>query len=539
MNKKVYWPVYILIITVIVLTVLHLSRIREVSQPETSYHLPTEELERGFQLSQAYCTRCHTYPEPGLLPNDTWQKETLPAMGAMLGIYTHNGNRYPMQNTPGLPDDYYPDEPLLNSNEWQLILDFYDHASPDQLPAPVYEPEITTDSLFFKARTPDYPSDTAPVITNGVLDPANQLIYISDANTNTFRVFDSTLTLINEFATPSPISYIELLNDTNQPGERDFLITYIGHLNPSDSPLGSMVRGWYNPQSNTADIETDMLTDSLIRPVEGRLADFDGDHSDDLLIAEFGHTTGKLSWIKNEENEFKNDKNILIDIPGCIQSHLLDYTNNGLTDVVALCAQLEQSIFLFENRGSGRFERRKLKQFRITAGSSSFELYDFNQDGHLDILYTSGDNADFSIIFKPYHGVYLFLNDGNNNFEEEWFYPVNGAYRAIARDFDNDGHTDIAAIAYFADYANRPEEGFVFFKNEGGLDFTPYHHPAASAGRWIRMDVADWTGNGYDDILLSNFSIGPAISNSPFSINWSEGPPFLLLQNQSGSTVRP
>ena len=44
------------------------------------------------------------------------------------------------------------------------------------------------------------------------------------------------------------------------------------------------------------------------------------------------------------------------------------------------------------------------------------------------------------------------MNDGKNNFREAWFFPLNGAYKAVAPDFNKDGNMDIAAISYFPDY---------------------------------------------------------------------------------------
>ena len=49
-------------------------------------------------------------------------------------------------------------------------------------------------------------------------------------------------------------------------------------------------------------------------------------------------------------------------------------------------------------------------------GSSYLELADMNNDGHLDILYTNGDNADYSYVLKKYHGLRIFINDGKNQF---------------------------------------------------------------------------------------------------------------------------
>ena len=113
-------------------------------------------------------------------------------------------------------------------------------------------------------------------------------------------------------------------------------------------------------------------------------------------------------------------------------------------------------------------------RFPAVYGSSYFELADLNNDGVQDIVYTCGDNADYSTILKPYHGVYLFLNNGDNSFKQVYFYPIHGCYKAIARDIDKDGDIDIAAIAYYADFTNQPEEGFVYLENKGDLDFQSY-----------------------------------------------------------------
>jgi len=57
------------------------------------------------------------------------------------------------------------------------------------------------------------------------------------------------------------------------------------------------------------------------------------------------------------------------------------------------------------------------------------------------------------------------------------------------------------------------------------------------------MDVADWTGNGYPDILLANFSMGPkGPMSSKFAKKmqkkWKHDPMFLLLKNHANSNKK-
>ncbi len=193
-----------------------------------------------------------------------------------------------------------------------------------------------------------------------------------------------------------------------------------------------------------------------------------------------------------------------------------------------LFAQGDEQIVHFINKGNGKFLQKQVLRFPSVYGSSYFEMKDMNGDGRDDIIYTCGDNADYSTELKPYHGVYVFLNKGNDEFQQQFFFHINGCFKAIARDFDQDGDMDIAAISFFADYEHRPEEGFVYLQNKGNLTFAPYSVPAAASGRWLTMEVADMDKDGKPDILLGNFS-APTFTKP--AIDWRQQPAFLLLKN--------
>ena len=497
---------------------------------------PTEaDIAKGKQLSKIYCVRCHVYPKPSLLDKKTWVNQTLPNMGTRLGIFKHNGVKYPIEHTANLPKDLYPDTALISDANWQKILDYYHSAAPQKLKMPKPDKKIKTDPLFFTAHTSDFREQAPPMVTSIRLDPGNKTIYLGNASDKKFMVFNNQLKFTDYLHVTSPIADIHILNDDiSKPGKRDLLLTYIGDLQPSDAHKGSVMRSSYNPKTKEAHAGY-YVANHIERTVESQMADLDGDGKADYLINEFGHRKGHLFWEKNLGDGKPSKEHILTDTPGCIRSVIKDLNDDGKPDVIALCAQSDEAIYLFQNQGNGQFSAPKtLVQFPVVAGSSYFEMDDFNGDGHPDILYTSGDNADYSTIYKPYHGVYIYLNDGKGNFKKAWFYHINGAYCAKARDFDKDGDLDIASISFFADYRHRPQEGFVYFQNDGNLSFTPYHHPAADNGRWISMDVADWTGNGYDDIVLGNFSVGPTKVAQSLQNKWTHGPHFLLLENHAG-----
>ncbi|HUH46437.1 MAG TPA: FG-GAP-like repeat-containing protein, partial [Arenibacter sp.] len=144
-----------------------------------------------------------------------------------------------------------------------------------------------------------------------------------------------------------------------------------------------------------------------------------------------------------------------------------------------------------------------------------------------------GDNADKTPFLKDYHGIYIFLNDGNLNFKQAYFYHLNGAYKAMARDFDLDGDLDIASISFFPDYYSHPEESFVYLENKGDLVFEDFSFPEASNGRWIVMDVGDLDGDGDEDIALGSFVYFiPKGDTTGLGKKWlSSSPSVIVLEN--------
>jgi len=208
-----------------------------------------------------------------------------------------------------------------------------------------------------------------------------------------------------------------------------------------------------------------------------------------------------------------------------------DLDGDGLSDITVLMTQGDERVVLLSNQGQFSFRQTTLLRFPPVYGSSYFDLKDFNKDGHLDILYTNGDNADFSPVLKPYHGVRLFLNDGKNHFTASWFHPMHGASQARAVDFDKDGDLDIAAISFFPDLRTHPEQGFLYFENTG-KGFTAYTTPLAAAGRWITMEEADVDKDGDCDLILGALDFGHGTPPELYERWMRDKTSILLLRNK-------
>lgn len=436
---------------------------------------------REVALYNTYCASCHIAPRIDELPKDIWKNAILPDMLARMDIEE-------MYQEPNQVSTTF--RPKIKLQDWIALQNYIIEMAPEKLAA---TPKLATSVLGqFKAK------EVALDTLNGALlsyldfdEDKKQLSYGTIAG-DLQRCDFELQTQKKIYQGNTPVTWFNRTDSVQ-------IITEVGILDPSDLEEGQLVR--------LVNEDTTIIQNGLHRPVGTVYEDLNGDGTMEMVVSEFGDATGSLSLlVANAAGSY--DKTVLLNQPGCIKTLAKDMNNDGKLDIITMTTQGNESITILYQTDDLKFKAEKVIEFSPIYGSSWFELVDYNNDGFDDIITVNGDNADKSYVHKPYHGMRIHLNDGENNFPEAYFYPLKGATRVLARDFDQDGDLDFGLISTFPDYKQTPELSFVYLENLNAksFDFASKVLKDANAGRWFLMDAGDIDSDGDEDIILSSFT---------------------------------
>ncbi|MCA6078916.1 FG-GAP repeat domain-containing protein [Fulvivirga sedimenti] len=471
------------------------------------------------QLAKAQCSTCHVYPGPELLPKKEWSN-VLPHMGLRLGIEAADIDPFAQMKLDEIHrityEGVFPEEPVITDSLWAKIENFFISNAPDSFDLP--ERNYPESTRIFKTTFPEISIGGSPFISMTKFDK-NGILYLADWSGHLIQL-NSSLE-INQFTNfPRPVVDINTISDET------LLALSIGDLYPNDRTIGAVAR------TNPSTLSTpELLFSDLPRPVHFDVGDIDNDGLEDLLICNFGNYVGDLSWYKNAGTGY--EAQLIKNAPGATRSFLLDLDNDQDLDIIALFAQGDEGISLFYNEG-GVFEEKRILRFHPLFGSNDIEILDMDGDNDLDIVLSNGDNGDHSITLKPYHGIHIYLNDGAFNFSETYFFPMYGASKVRASDFDQDGDMDLIAASFFPENGEGLKRSIIYLDNTGDFNFEPYRIAGADKGRWMVMDSGDFDQDGDTDVVIGSFTLTNEGIDKEVLTEWRKSKNYIMvLENQT------
>ena len=495
-------------------------------------------LQRGAELSELYCSTCHVEPAPDILPRRSWAA-ALGYMGYWLGIdnidYLDDAPEFVRINVSSRlevleRDGVYPAAPLLNDEDWALLRRYYMRAAPSEPLPQAGKPPLNRDLERFRIFRTSYRQPLAITTMVHVRSPAEE-IYIGDSLAQSLTVLDGNgqIRTSRQFRPAiSPVD-IQFVGETAYLGSiGDLLAQQLASARPAHISALSLVNG------SIADATSEVVLEDLFRMADIEVADLNGDGRLDFIVCGFGSITGSVAWYDAlEGGDYR--EHVLLPLPGAVKARTHDFNDDGLLDIMVLVSDAREGLHLLINEGGGEFELRTVFETHSAYGHTFLELHDFNGDGLMDALAVNGDNVDSDPYntSKNYHGLRIYLNRGDLQFEEAWFYPMYGAFIARAADFDADGDLDIAAVSFYPDFTDPLRESFAYLENQGGLEFLPSTSDELNNGRWMTMDIGDVDGDADVDVVLGGSYLEIGLFGNPelYDALVESGESVLILKN--------
>ena len=465
------------------------------------------ELRRGAELAALYCSSCHLEPDPGILPKRSWEA-ALGYMGYWLGIenidYLDDDPGFVQANVSSRlevleRDGVFPSAPLLSDEDWDTLRRYYVDSAPSNALLPTGKPVLHWELPRFEIFRSSY-RQPLPVTTLVHIRDTTGDVYIGDSLAQSLTVLDGNgqVRTSRRFRPPiSPID-IEFVGDTAYLGSiGDLLAQRPSAARPAHISALALV------DQSIADATSEVVLENLFRLADLEVADLNDDGRLDFVVSGFGSITGSVSLFQALPGGVY-EEHVLLPLPGAVKAETHDFNGDGHMDIMVLVSDAREGLHILLNQGNGEFELQTVFETHPAYGHTYMELHDFNDDGLMDVLVVNGDNVDSDPYntLKKYHGVRIYLNRGDYEFEEAYFYPMYGAFIAKAADFDNDGDLDIAAISFYPDFASERREAFVHLENRGGFEFAAFTDEALVNGRWMTMDVGDIDGDDDVDVVL-------------------------------------
>ena len=268
-----------------------------------------------------YCTTCHIFTEPDLLPKKSWQF-LLSYMGFFLGVRDYSlvrGSSEYVIDTIKAREEFvreanlFPEAPILTVPEWLAIRNYFLSNAPDEAIPQESKPAMVEDSELFQPKQTQFTGKNS--ITSLVhIDELGGYVLVHDSANQRLSILDRDLNFHDAHGAPS-VFLIEA-----ESRENEVYLLNIGDLFASEigKPHGEIQHAKFRSGFY---YDLKVILEDLHRPADMCFSDLNGDGAEELLVSNFGDYTGNLSLFnKNARGGFDPEPQVLSAEPGIVQS---------------------------------------------------------------------------------------------------------------------------------------------------------------------------------------------------------------------------
>ena len=359
------------------------------------------------------CVQCHLEPKPEDLPSDRWPF-IVKWMGHYLGHETFVGADRSLIMPQFVPEKRGATLEQLDAIEYYFVNSSKPELSPEQV-LPDIEVSETFQSRPFYINVPPN-----RMVSSIKLDGNKRRIYLANASGNNLLEYEYGGRYLAEHKTAKTQAVgIHSYSD-------GFYATLIGDMFALEE-FGAILHGRWHPES--MEYRYSYPLKDYVRLAHVGYADINGDEKLDFLCSGFGSSgAGAFSVLFSQTKTDGYHRTDLISHCGSISSCAHDFDSDGDLDILVLTTQGFHDLWLFTNLGEGDFVARRVWKKGPSTGSTSMHLADLDNDGVTELIITAGNNFEMlAPPVRPYHGVYVYKDTGDQKFQQAFFSTVTGS----------------------------------------------------------------------------------------------------------------